>query len=362
MKAVILVGGEGTRLRPLTCRTVKAMIPVLNRPFVEHMFAHLKKHNITDIVLTLCYLPDCIQSYFGDGSKFGLKLTYVLEKLPLGTAGAVKNAEDYLREPFFVFNGDIFTDLDLTAMWAFHRDKKAKVTIALTPVDNPTLYGVVETDKEKRITRFVEKPTWDKVTTNMINAGTYILEPEVLNNIPPQTSYMFERGLFPDVVERGEQVYAYPSSAYWIDIGAPEKYLRLQYDLLQQKEKQSGGSGLWIEGKSFIHPAARVRGPVLIGAGCTIGQGVYLEGPAIIGPGCSLGAKSVVQSSVLWRKVRVGQGVTLKNCIVADESFIDDHSIAEDCVISHSVTVARGCRVQPGSKIYPNTILGSATV
>lgn len=362
MKAVILVGGEGTRLRPLTCHTVKAMVPVLNRPFLEHMFEHLKKHNITDIILTLCYLPDCIQSYFGDGRKFGLKLTYVMEKSPLGTAGAVKNAENYLEEPFFVLNGDVFTDLDLTAMLAFHRGKKAKITIALTPVENPTLYGVVETDKQERITQFVEKPSWDKVTTNMINAGTYILQPEILNYIPPQTSYTFEHGVFPDAVRRGQSVYAYPSTAYWTDIGAPEKYLRLQYDLLRQKEKRSGGNELWIEGKSSIHSTAQIKGPVLIGARCVIGQEARLEGPAIIGSGCTLGARSVVQGSVLWDRVRVGQRVVLKNCIVADGSLIEDHSIAEDCVLSHSVTVTRGCRVPPGSKVYPNTILNSATV
>ena len=174
MKAVILIGGEGTRLQPLTCNIPKAMVPILNRPFMEHLLCYLEKHGVMDVILAMGYLPDPIQNCLGDGAQFGVKLTYLVEEAPLGTAGAVKNAEQYLDGPFIVFNGDILTEIDLTAMVERHQEIKPKVSIALTPVDNPTIYGVVETDARGMVKRFVEKPSWDGVTTNMINAGTLL--------------------------------------------------------------------------------------------------------------------------------------------------------------------------------------------
>lgn len=204
MKAVILVGGEGTRLRPLTYSTPKPMVPILNRPFLEHMLKYMKSHHINDVILALCYLPDHIRAYFGNGSDYGVKLTYDVETSPLGTAGAVKNVAQHLDETFFVFNGDVFTDLNLTAMLDTHRKKSSKATIALTPVDDPSMYGVVETDTNDRVKRFVEKPKREEATTNMINAGIYILEPELLEYIPANQNYMFERGLFPLLLEQGD--------------------------------------------------------------------------------------------------------------------------------------------------------------
>ena len=195
MKAVILVGGEATRLLPLTCNRPKAMVPVLNIPFLEHVIRYLSKHQIKDIILAQSHLSQPIKSYFGDGSQFGVKLSYTVEDAPLGTAGAVKNTERYLGETFLVLNGDIFTDLDITAMISFHLERRAKATIALTPVDDPTSYGLIETDAQERVMRFLEKPSWSQVTTNMINAGTYVLEPDVLTHIPPQTNFTFERDL-----------------------------------------------------------------------------------------------------------------------------------------------------------------------
>ena len=181
MKAVILVGGEATRLVPLTCNTPKAMVPVLNTPFLEHVIHHLSEHQVRDVILAQRHLSQPIKGYFGNGSQFGLRLGYTVEDAPLGTAGAVKNAEKYLDDAFLVLNGDIFTDLDISAMIGFHQERKAKATIALTPVDDPTSYGLIETNAQGRVTRFLEKPKWSEVTTNMINAGTYVLEPEVLS-------------------------------------------------------------------------------------------------------------------------------------------------------------------------------------
>lgn len=223
MKGVILVGGEGTRMRPLTCNTAKAMLPVLNQPFLGHMIRYLREGGINDIIFALCYLPDNIKRYFGDGSQFGVKLTYVVEESPLGTAGGVKNAAAYLDDLFFVFNGDIVTDIDLRAMLSFHRRRKAKATIALTPVEDPSHYGVVETNAQGRVKRFIEKPPREEATTNMINAGIYILDPQVLNDVPPRTFFMFERHLFPLLLEKGVPIYGFPCDAYWIDMGTPGK-------------------------------------------------------------------------------------------------------------------------------------------
>ncbi len=207
MKAVILAGGEATRLRPLSCNNAKIMLPVCNHPLLEHFISYLKRHNITDIIIALGRQVEQIQTHFGDGSKFGVRITYSVERFAMGTAGAVKNAERFLDESFIVFNGDIFTDIDLTAMANLHYKKVASVSIALTPVDDPTMYGVVETDAEERIKRFVEKPMRDEVATNMINAGIYILKPDVLKCISSNAFSMFERDVFPQLVERGEAVY-----------------------------------------------------------------------------------------------------------------------------------------------------------
>ena len=260
MKAIILIGGEGTRLRPMTCNTPKAVVPILNRPFLEHLLLYLEKHGVTDVILAMGYLPDPVQKCLGDGSQLGVRITYVVEESPLGTAGAVKNAESFIDGAFIVLNGDIITEIDLTDMIKRHQEIEPKASIALTPVDNPTVYGVVETDASGMVQRFVEKPGWDKVTTNMINAGIYILEPEVLAHVPASTHSMFERHLFPLLLEMGEPILSYPSDAYWIDIGTPEQYLKANHDLLLAW----GDRAVHITGQSEIHPQAQIEGPVLI--------------------------------------------------------------------------------------------------
>ena len=360
MKAVILIGGEATRLRPLTCNTPKAMVPVLNTPFLEHVIGYLSWHQAKEIVLALSRSQESIQSYYGDGSQFGVRLNYTVEDTPLGTAGAVKNTEKYLDETFLVLNGDIFTDLDITAMIGFHRERKAKATIALTPVDDPTSYGLIETNTQGRVTRFLEKPEWSEVTTNMINAGTYVLEPEVLAQIPPQANFSFERELFPLLLDHGEPVYAFPSSAYWIDIGTPEKYLQLHRDLLSGKSSQyplAPGEEILIGEHSDIHATAQIKGAVVIGGNCSIGRKVKLTGPVVIGTGCTILEDTVIEESIIWRNTRLGQRVNLKNSIVADNCYLEANSVIEDSVLGDNVTVASGYKLEPGSKIWPGTSL-----
>ncbi len=358
MKAVILVGGEATRLLPLTCNTPKAMVPVLNIPFLEHVIRYLSQHRIKDIILAQGYLAQPIESYLGDGSRLGVKLSYVAEDTPLGTAGAVKNAERYLDEAFLVLNGDIFTDLDISAMIAHHRERKAKVTIALTPVDDPTSYGLIETDAEDRITRFLEKPKPSQVTTNTINAGSYVLEPEILAQLPPRTKISIEREVFPVLLEQGEPVYAYPSAAYWIDMGTPEKYLRLHRDLLSGASSQylpASDGGVVIGEQSYIHPTAQITGPAVIGANCFIDQRVKLSGPLVIGNGCTILAGSTIEDSIIWHNVRLGPRSKLQDSIVADHCYLNAGSTIEHSILGDQVTVASGCQLEPGSKIQPGT-------
>ena len=357
MQALILVGGEATRLRPLTCNMPKAMVPVLNTPFLEHVIRYLCGHGVNDIVLAQGHLPKLMDDYFQDGSRFGVKLTYSLESKPMGTGGAIKNAEEYLSDRFIVLNGDIFTDLDITSMMQFHQERRAKATISLTPVEDPTAYGLIETTSDGRVTRFLEKPSWDQVTTNMINAGTLILEKEVLKLIPPQTNYSYERQLFPQLLENGEPIYGYPSSSYWIDIGKPETYLQLHHDLMRGKVK---GHTL-IQDKMVkigqgcsVHPDTQIIGPALIGNNCSINRGAKLLGPIVIGSGNTIEEEAVIDSSITWQNTHLRAKVNLKECLVANDCVLDSNSYAEKSVIGDHVNISRNTRLGPGSRIWPS--------
>ena len=234
MKAMILIGGFGTRLRPLTCNTPKPLLPVINKPFLLYQIELIKKHGIKDIILCMAYLPLEFKRYFGDGKKFGVNISYAIEKMPLGTGGAIKNAEKYVDCPVLIFNGDVLTDLDLTDLIKYHKQKKSKATITLVEVDDPTSFGLVETNKNGNILQFLEKPSANQITCNTINAGTYIFEPEILKEIPENTVYSVERGLFPNLLNKKYPFYGFVYSGYWIDIGTMEKYLQVHHDLMNK--------------------------------------------------------------------------------------------------------------------------------
>jgi len=341
MKAVILVGGKATRLLPLTCNTAKAMVPVLNTPFLEHVIRYLSRHEIREIILAQGRLEQPIEGYLGDGSQFGVRLYYSTEDAPLGSAGAVKNAERYLDKTFLVLNGDIFSDLDFTVMIDLHRESKAKATIALTPVDDPTSYGLVETDAQNRVIRFLEKPGWSEVTTNTINAGAWVLEPDVLAQIPPQTEVSFERQVFPQLLAKREPFYAYHSSGYWIDMGTPEKYLQLHRELLSGKCRQyvpASGEEVLIGEQSDIHPTAQIKGTVVIGANCSIGRQVKLTGPVVIGDGCTILEDSVIEESIIWQNARLGPRVNIKGSILAANCCLNANCICEEVVLGDNAT------------------------
>ena len=358
MRAVILVGGQATRLRPLTENTPKAIVPVLNTPFLEHVFRHLHRHRVTDIILAQHHLAGPIESYLGDGSRFGVRVSYVIEDSPRGTAGAIKNVAEHLDETFIALNGDVFADLNITAMLDLHRQRGAVATIALTPVADPTAYGLIETDVSGRVTRFLEKPDWSEVTTNMINAGTYVLEPDVLARIPPERQVSIERETFPLLVESGEPVYAYPSSGYWLDMGTPEKYLQLHRDLLSGRStwySPASPEEVRIGHGCDVAPSAEIKGPVIVGDGCTIGPGVRLVGPAVIGSGCSIGEGSIIEDSVVWWQVSLGDSVTVRKSAVGNNCRLESGSHVDGSVLGDHVTVAPGARLEPETRVEPGT-------
>lgn len=340
---MILVGGPGTRLQPLTYQIPKSMVPVLNKPFMEHAIAYLKQFGIEDIILTLNYLPEAIQDHFGDGNRFGVRLTYCVEESPMGTAGAVKNAEAYLESTFVVLNGDIFTDLDLADMLACHLSKGARATISLKEVDNPGAFGAVETDGDRKVNAFIEKPGPGEATTNWINAGIYILEPEVLRYVPANSHYMFEKGLFPGLLDNGEAVYGYPFHGYWIDIGSLGKYLSLNCDLLLSKTSSRIINGfdkgrVCCGQEVTIHPSARITAPAIIDSRCRIGRGVSIKGPVVIGPDCSLEEGARIENAVLWDHVSIGANARLSQCIIGSHTSIEPGSRVRDCAVVPSRT------------------------
>jgi mannose-1-phosphate guanylyltransferase len=315
------------------------MMPVLNHPFLEHTISYLKKYGVEDITLALSYLPEVIQDGLRNAGSPGVHLTYSIEDSPLGTAGAVKNAEPSLDSTFAVLNGDIFTDLDIASMLAFHRNKRAKATIALTWVDNPCTFGVVETASDGRVKRFTEKPSPGQITTNWINAGIYLLEPEVLSHVPQNSHCMFERELFPLLIELNEPVYGYPFRGYWVDMGTPEKYWRLNCDLLLAKVsspliQSASRDGIYGENDANIHSSAKIIGPAIIGNRCQIDSGAFIKGPVVMGADCHVEEQATLEGSILWPGVSIGKGANLKQCVVGSHAQIEGNGKVSNRVIT----------------------------
>ena len=281
MKAVIMAGGFGTRLRPLTVDLPKHMMPMVNRPIMEHIVALLARHGITDLVCLLYFQGERISDYFGDGSRFGVRMTYVTAADDFGTAGAVKNAQQHLGEPFVVISGDLMTDFDLTALMDFHRQKGAMATITLTRVTDPLSYGIVIVADDGRVSRFLEKPTWGQVFSDTVNTGIYVLEPEALDLVPAKTNFDFSKDLFPRLMEDDKPLFGYIAKGYWRDIGDLGEYHRSHVDILKglvgvkipgRLEKRENAQ-VWIDQDAVISPKAQLKGTVVVGRGCTVGDG-----------------------------------------------------------------------------------------
>ncbi len=362
MKAVILVGGQGTRLRPLTLAKPKPMVPLANKPFVAYVLEHLKEHGIVDIVFSMGYLPEGIEAFFGDGSGFGVNLTYVVEDHPLGTAGAVKNVEEHVRnDDFLVLNGDILTDLDISDMIEKHRAREAVGTISLTPVEDPTAYGLVRTGPEEEVLGFLEKPSWDQIDTNLINAGTYILRNEVLDMIPAGSEYSFERGVFPRLVGKG--LYGYSSAAYWMDIGTPEKYLQAHYDILEKNVETSVSHCLdndfvCLQGTVRLETGAKIVPPVIIGKGTTIHAGARVGRMAVIGAGCSIASGCAIEESIIQDGVSLERGVRVSQSIVACGASVGAGSVvAGGSIVGDDASIGADNMLTNHIRIYPGTVV-----
>jgi mannose-1-phosphate guanylyltransferase len=364
MKAVILAGGQGTRLRPITLLNPKPMLPLLNRPFMYSFVTWLKSHGLTDIIFSTCYLPEVFSSYFGDGKRFGLNLSYISEERPLGTCGAVRNIKGRLSgETFMVFNGDILTSLDLTEMKAFHREKNADITIALTPVDDPTAYGLVPIDSDGRVCEFLEKPGTDQLVTNLINAGTYIIEPHMLELAPEGQRYSFERGLFPLALNKGCRVYGYLSDSYWLDVGTPEKYIAAHRDIGLGKikyefpypELRKGiytGKDVKYSEKSFE------SGPVVIGDGTVIEPGAVIFPLSVIGDNCHIKQGSTVSGAVIFDNCTIGRNSHITDSIVSCNVRIEENvSISGLSVIGDNSSVQDDNVLTNGIKININSVI-----
>ncbi|UCH33907.1 MAG: NDP-sugar synthase [Armatimonadota bacterium] len=328
MKGLILAGGKSTRLYPLTFNLPKPMVPVLNRPFLEHMIEWLHSHGIRDIILTTCYLPDAIREHFKSGADHGVNIEYVIEERPLGTGGAIKNCEQLLDGTFYVFNGDILTGLDLRDMARKHERSGAKVSISLTYVEDPTPYGVIETDESGHILRFREKPKPHEITSHYINAGTYVFEPEALAEMPAEKRFSIEREFYPQALERGVPMFGYRDSSYWLDIGTAEKYVQAHRDILSGRLPRRGAGeevqpGMWAGPGVHVDPDATVVPPAVMGERCVIKAGATVGPYAVLGHDVHVEAGARVVDSVLWNGTVVGAGATLTRCVVGRRVRVD---------------------------------------
>src|SRR5690242_2255168 len=303
MRAVVMAGGEGTRLRPLTSNQPKPMVPIVGKPCMEHILELLRQHGFEDVVVTLAFLPQSIRTYFGDGETLGLNIEYSVEESPLGTAGSVRLAADHLDDTVLIISGDALCDIDLTALWSAHREKGAAVTIGLKSVENPLEFGIVVTDSDGRVERFLEKPSWSQVFSDTINTGIYVLEPEVLRHVPTDRPYDFSKELFPLLLEMGRPIYGYVLDGYWQDIGNLDQYRQANFDALDESVR------LQI-------PGLRVRGNIWLAEGMELDDLDAIEGPAYLGnycrvaPDASVGPYSVLGSSVtLLERARTERAV-----------------------------------------------------
>jgi mannose-1-phosphate guanylyltransferase len=342
MKGLILAGGKGTRLRPLTLNTPKPVVPVANSPFLLFQIDLMRSAGIDEIILSLSYQPRKIEDLLKDGSDYGVWIRYAVEGTPLGTGGAFKNAEEHFDSTAVVFNGDVLTDIDLAAVVAHHRKKGAVATIVLTPVENPSAYGLVETNPDGWIQRFIEKPGPDEITCNTINAGIYVLEPSVLKYMPKGEPYSFERGLFPTLLEHKEPVLSFISANYWIDIGTPQKYLEVHHDILSHKfasprvaksalDRGTLSGGTLVDEKSLIDQDVTIREGVriensVIGKNCKIDVGVHIV-DSVLWSGTTIDADARIVGSLVGKGCYIGRSANLRSGVVlGDKSVVTDFS------------------------------------
>jgi mannose-1-phosphate guanylyltransferase len=368
VQAVILVGGEGTRLRPLTSGTPKPIVTFVDRPFMGFMLQWLARHGVADVIMCCGFLATKVREVLGDGSAFGVRLRFVEEPEPRGTAGALKFAEDLLDDRFLMLNGDVLTDVDVGAQVRQHERTGAVGTLGLVPVEDPSAYGLVLLDDERRVTGFLEKPGPDQlrdVDSYLISAGIYVLERSVLDLIPPDRPVSIEREVWPRLVGHGLYGYA-AQGAYWLDIGTPDRYLDGTRDILAGHVETAVSERLDGERQDIagdVDPAARVTGPVIVEAGARIAAGARVVGPAVVGAGVEVAEQAVVEQAVVLDGCRVGAGAHVRRAILAPRVRIGAGAIVEDgVVLGEGVDVGADCILSHGMKVFPHTRLPDGAI
>ncbi len=376
MKTVIMAGGFGTRLRPLSCSLPKPMVYMANKPMMEHIINLLRKHGLTDIVAVLYFQPEEIKSYFGDGSKFGVKIEYVQAQEDYGTAGSVKNAEHLLKERFLIISADVLTDLDLESAIDFHMKNKASATMVLTRMENPLSYGVVITKEDGRISRFLEKPTWGEVFSDTVNTGIYILEPEVLQDVPYHEEFDFSKNLFPGMLEKDKKLYGYVASDYWRDVGNLEEYFLAHQDILDGNVTveiegnllRRETANIWVGKNVKVGEKVGFKGTVIIGNDAKIGSGSYIYN-SVIGKNVQIGEEVNLDRSIIWKDSTVGKRSIVTEAIVANNTKIEDEVVlfenslvSENCRIGGGAKIKTNVKVWPGKEVEEGSILSSSLV
>jgi mannose-1-phosphate guanylyltransferase len=361
-QAVILVGGEGTRLRPITSRVPKPVAPLLERPVLAYLLDHLARFGLRRVVFSTGFLAEAIRAAVGDGSAFGLEVRYVVEDRPLGTAGAFKNALGELDDGYFLaFNGDVLSEVDLAALVEFHLERRALGTVFLTPVTDPRRYGMVDLDEDGRVLEFLEKPSEDVIGGALINAGVYVLEPEVLDTVPAGKAFSIERGVFPGLASQG-RLFGYAGAGYWRDIGTPDSYLEAHFDILQRtfQAPLAGGIGesyMLVSPEASVESGARVLPPAYVGPGARIATGARVGPLAVIGRDCTVGEKAAVVESVLQEGVRIGAGASLERAIVVRDASIGARSMVSHAVIGERCLVGADNQLANGLCLYPEVVI-----
>src|SRR6476469_8001246 len=350
IKAVVMAGGEGTRLRPLTSNQPKPMVPIVGKPCMEHIIDLLRRHGLEDVIVTVAFLPQAIRSYFGSGETLGVDIGYSVEESPLGTAGSVKRATGRLDDTFLVISGDALCDVDLTGLVEAHRERGASVTIGLKSVENPLEFGIVVTDEDGRVERFLEKPSWGQVFSDTINTGIYVLEPEVLRHVPTDRPYDFSKELFPLLLEMGRPIYGHVCDGYWQDIGNLDQYRQANFDALDERVR------LQI-------PGIRIRGNVWIGEGVELDRIEEIEGPAYIGSDCRIAPNAEVDPySVLAPGVTLRENARVTRSIIDAGTYIGRAAIVEGAVVGRSCDIRTHARLHEGVAIGDEVIIGDQSV
>jgi mannose-1-phosphate guanylyltransferase/phosphomannomutase len=375
MKAVVMAGGEGTRLRPMTSGMPKPLLPIVNRPVMEHVLRLLRRHGFTEVVVTVQFLASLVRNYFGDGEELGMALTYATEEEPLGTAGSVKNAEAALAdETFLVISGDALTDIDLTRLVAFHRDKKALVTVCLTRVADPLEFGITIVDDEGRVQRFLEKPTWGQVFSDTVNTGIYVMEPEVFNYVAAGEPVDWSGEVLPRLIEEGRAVYGYVADGYWEDIGTLQSYHKAQADVLEGRVQVDidgfeMSPGVWVAEGAEVDPDAKLKGPLYVGDYAKVEAGAELREYTVLGSNVVVRSGAFLHRAVVHDNVFVGQQANLRGCVVGKNTDvmraarIDEGAVVgEECIVEEEAIISTDVKVYPFKTIEAGAVIHSSVI